>query len=150
MAWAGAPQNTLVDQESGPTKDFPEELEKHGIKVHYTAGQAHWQNGHIERQNEWFRQIFDRVKEHTSMQDHETPWVLAAVGQAKNFLRRRHGYSPAQWLFGVTPRLGVGSIDDEEDTMEDQWNRKAEIRHAAREAYVKAQAEEGLRRAMHG
>ena len=101
MAWAGAPTTVLADQEAGLAKDFPAELEKHGINVQYTAGQAHWQNGHVERQNEWFRQMFDRVKEHTSMQDHETEWVLAAVGEAKNYLRRRRGYSPAQWLFGV-------------------------------------------------
>ena len=99
VAWAGAPQSTLVDQESGLTKDFPEELEKHGIRVNYTAGQAHWQNGHIERQNEWFRQIFDRVKDHVCMQDHEVEWVLASTAQAKNYLRRRHALSGfSGWL----------------------------------------------------
>ena len=133
-------------------------MEKHGIRVHYTAGQAHWQNGHIERQNEWFRQIFDRVKEHLSTQDHEIDWVLASVAQAKNYLRRRHGYSPAQWLFGVAPRLGVGILDEEEDNAErqslispgDQWTRKNEIRHAAREAYIQLQASESLQRAIPG
>ena len=158
VAWAGAPQSTLVDQESGLTKDFPEELEKHGIRVNYTAGQAHWQNGHIERQNEWFRQIFDRVKDHVSMQDHEVEWVLASTAQAKNYLRRRHGYSPAQWLFGVAPRLGEGILDEEDDTAErqalispgDQWSRKNEIRKAAREAYAHLQASESLQRAIHG
>ncbi|CAK9102559.1 unnamed protein product [Durusdinium trenchii] len=120
VAWAGAPQSTLVDQERGLMKDFPEELEKHGIRVNYTAGQAHWQNGHIERQNEWFRQIFDRVKDHLSTQDHEVEWVLASVSQAKNYLRRRHGYSPAQWLFGVAPRLGEGILDEEDDIAERQ------------------------------
>ena len=34
VAWAGAPQSTLVDQERGHMKEFPEELEKHGLQVH--------------------------------------------------------------------------------------------------------------------
>ena len=158
MAWAGTPTTVLADQEAGLTRDFPAELEKHGINVQYTAGQAHWQNGHVERQNEWFRQMFDRVKEHTSMQEHETEWVLAAVGEAKNYLRRRHGYSPAQWLFGVTPRLGIGLAEGDDDTAERQdlinpsedWQRRASIRQAAREAYIQLQASESLQRALHG
>ena len=158
MAWAGTPTTVLVDQERGLMKDFPAELEKHGINIQYTAGQAHWQNGHVGQQNEWFRQMFDRVKKHISMKGHETNWVLAAVGEAKNYLRRRHGYSPAQWLFGVAPKLGIGLIDGDDDAAErqdlidpsEEWQRRANIRQAAREAYVQLQATEHLQRALHG
>lgn len=152
------PTTVLVDQERGLMKDFPAELEKHGINIQYTAGQAHWQNGHVGQQNEWFRQMFDRVKKHISMKGHETNWVLAAVGEAKNYLRRRHGYSPAQWLFGVAPKLGIGLIDGDDDAAErqdliepsEEWQRRANIRQAAREAYVQLQATEHLQRALHG
>ena len=88
------------------------------------------------------------------MKDHEVEWVLASVSQAKNYLRRRHGYSPAQWLFGVAPRLGEGILDEEDETaerqalisLEDQWSRKNEIRKAAREAYMQLQSSESLQR----
>ena len=91
------------------------------------------------------------------MQDHEVEWVLASVAQAKNYLRRRHGYSPAQWLFGVAPRLGVGILDDEEENTErqsliptqDQWTRKNEVRRTATKTYIH-QASESPQRAIHG
>lgn len=82
--------HALVDQERGLMKDLPEELEKHGIRVTYTA---HWQNGQVERQNARFRVMFDRVKAHVLMEDKETDWVIASVTEAKNHLRRRHGYT---------------------------------------------------------
>ena len=85
------------------------------------------------------------------MQDHETEWVLAAVGEAKNYLRRRHGYSPAQWLFGIAPKLGIGLVDGDDDAAaSEDWQRRANIRQAAREAYIQLQATESLQRALHG
>lgn len=135
LSWAGSPNVVLVDQERGLTKDFPEVLEKHGVTVRYTAGQARWQNGHVERQNEWYRHIFDKVKEHTAMRDEGIDWTLSAVAEAKNYLQRRHGHSPAQWLFGSTPRLGVGLVDEEHEVQErqelippgDDWHRRNQI-----------------------
>ena len=91
VSWAGAPMSILVDQERGMLGSFPDAMEKHGIKIRYTAGQAHWQNGHVERQNKWYRAIFEKVLEHDVVADGEVDWALAEVAQAKNHLRRKHG-----------------------------------------------------------
>ena len=61
VSWAGAPRRVVVDQERGMMKHFTEEMEKRGIQVHYIAAQAHWQNGAVERQNRWFRDIWEKV-----------------------------------------------------------------------------------------
>ena len=158
VSWAGSPMSVLVDQERGMLKSFPDQMEKHGIKIRYTAGQAHWQNGHVERQNQWFRAIFEKVLEHDVTTDDEVEWALAEVCQAKNHLRRRHGYSPPQWVFGVNPRLGDGLLEEEDNTLErqqlispgDDWKKKQGIRIAAREAFLKTQAVESLARANLG
>ena len=65
---------------------------------------------------------------------------------------------PAQWLFGVSPILSIGLVDGDDDAAErqdlidpsDDWQRRANIRQAAREAYVQLQATESLQRALHG
>ena len=157
-SWAGAPTNVLVDQERGMLKDFPDALERHNIAIRYTAGQAHWQNGHAERQNEWYRQMFDRVKEHNLVDNKEVDWAIAEVAAAKNALRRKHGYSPAQWLFGVGIRSGDGLIDEEDVGVDrqaflkpsDDWKRRQEIRGRAREAFMQTQASDALQRAILG
>ena len=140
MSWAGAPRREVVDQERGMMKDFTDEMGKHGIQVHYIAAQAHWQNGAVERQNRWFRDIWEKVVDHQSVTMEEVPWALASVSQAKNSLRRSHGCSPVQWLFGSEGRVGDPYIDGEDDepaavaypTPHDEWHRKQEIRWSAR------------------
>ena len=158
VSWAGAPRRVVVDQERGMMKNFTDEMEKHGIQVHYIAAQAHWQNGAVERQNRWFRDIWEKVVDHQSVTAEEAPWALASVSQAKNSLRRSHGYSPVQWLFGSEGRVGDPFIDGEEDepsvaayfTPHEDWHRKQEIRWSARRAFTESQAEATVRRALQG
>ena len=52
LSWAGVPQRIVVDQERGLTKDFADEMERKGACLHYVAGQAHWQSGIVERQDD--------------------------------------------------------------------------------------------------
>ena len=158
VGWAGAPRRVVVDQERGLMKEFTDELEKRGIQVHYIAAQAHWQNSAVERQNGWFRAIWEKVVDHQSVTEAEAAWALAQVSQAKNSLRREHGYSPTQWLFGSEGRVGDPYIDGEDDepataahfTPHEEWHRKQEIRWAARRAFVATQAEASVRRAIQG
>ena len=57
----------MADQERGLMKDFTEELEHRHVKVDYIAGQAQWQNGAVERQNGWFRTIWDKTVDHMAI-----------------------------------------------------------------------------------
>ena len=101
-AWAGKPNRLVVDQERGFMKNFTDEMERQGIHAYYIAGQAHWQNGMVERQNGWFRSIWEKVVDEKTVYAAEAEWTLA-----KNTLRRSHGYSPSQWVFGGEPRTGT-------------------------------------------
>ena len=58
-------------------KNFTDELEKRGIQVRYCAGQAHWQNAAVERQNGWFRVIWDKVVDHMSVTLQNAGWAMA-------------------------------------------------------------------------
>jgi hypothetical protein len=127
--WAGPPLKVTCDQERGFMKEFADYLEMGGTQVRYTAGQAHWQHGVIERQNFWYRTIWDKVVAHTQPEEKEIDYVLSVVASAKNNLRRRHGYSPAQWLFGSSPRLGDALADESERLHQLEELRSADVRY---------------------
>ena len=113
--WAGMPKRLVCDQERGFQKDFVDEMENRGIQVKYIAGQAHWQLGQLERQQGWMRTVWEKVVESVDYQ--EADWALLQVAQAKNHLRRRHGYSPAQWALGVQPRMEDGLAEGEAEPL---------------------------------
>ena len=158
VMWAGPPVTLTVDQERGFIKEFVDSLEELGITIRFTAGQAHWQQGAVERQGEWYRSIWDKTVAHSLPKKDEIDYVLASVAAAKNNLRREHGYSPAQWLFGSEPRTGDAMLDENEklyykDTLrspDEVWLRKQVIRQSAREAFLKSQAEAATKRALLG
>eukprot|EP00438_Fugacium_kawagutii_P026759 Skav216449 [mRNA] locus=scaffold50:462658:469839:- [translate_table: standard] len=158
LAWAGAPHRVLVDQERGLMKEFTDELEQRGIRVEYVAGQAHWKNGPVERQNAWFRNIWEKVIDQCAITDDDVEWTLQQVCHSKNTMRRKHGYSPSKWVFGAEPRIGDGLLDEDAQLMERELlatpdearARQLNIRQVAREAFIKSQAEAALRRALLG
>ena len=147
-----------VDQERGFVKEFVDGMEKFGTKVRFTAGQAHWQQGAVERQGQWFRAIWDKTIAHTVPGEEELDYTVAMVCAAKNNLRRKHGYSPSQWLFGREPWTGDGALDEDRallqreelQTPDQVWERKQKIRLAAREAFLQSQAEASTKRALLG
>ena len=157
-SWAGLPERVVADQERGLMKDFTEELEHRHVKVDYIAGQAHWQNGAVERQNGWFRTIWDKTVDHMAITDEEAAWTVAQVCHAKNTLRRSHGYSPCQWVFGKDLAIHDGVLDEDAALLEkeqsvkpdDRRMREQAIRQAAREAFIQSQAEETVKRALLG
>ncbi|CAL1132729.1 unnamed protein product [Cladocopium goreaui] len=134
VQWAGPPLQVTCDEERGLMKEFTDGLDMLGIRSRYTAGQAHWQNGAV------------------------VDYALAMTCAAKNNLRRHHGYSPAQWLFGSEPRTGDAMLDENEKlfqleelrTEDDLWRRKQQIRYAARIAFLESQADAATKRALLG
>ena len=63
-AWAS--YDTDGGQERGFIKEFVDQLEELGITLRLTAGQAHWQQGAVERQGEWYRSIWDKTVAHST------------------------------------------------------------------------------------
>ena len=76
------------EDQRGFMKTITDEMEKSGIHTYYIAGQAHWQNGVVERQNGWFRSIWEKVVEDKSVYALEAEWALMEVCHAKNTLRQ--------------------------------------------------------------
>eukprot|EP00974_Lingulodinium_polyedra_P044147 4236154-Lingulodinium_polyedra.AAC.1 len=84
--------------------------------------------------------------------------ACACVSQAKNTLRRRCGYSPAQWVFGADPRLpgcivdepGQLAVHDQALDPASEVARRLAIRAAARRGFCEMQNDDALRRAMLG
>ena len=158
VSWAGPPQNVTVDQERGFMHNFTERLEEIGCTLAYTAGQAHWKQGAVERQGQWFRHIWEKVCQHKVMEHEDIDYTLAEVAAAKNRLRRVHGFSPAQWLFGTEYNVGDPMLDEDLRLHQRQelqppgaeWQRRQKIRQMAREEFIKSQANSGLQRAILG
>ena len=95
---------------------------------------------------------------HSQTKSGEVDYALAMTCAAKNNLRRHHGYSPAQWLFGSEPRTGDAMLDENEKlfqleelrTEDDLWRRKQQIRYAACIAFLESQADAATKRALLG
>lgn len=79
VQWAGPPAQVTCDQERGFMKEFVDGMEMIGCKLKYIAGQAHWQAGAVERQNQWYRYIWDKVVAHTAPNENEIDYTLAMV-----------------------------------------------------------------------
>ena len=156
VSWAGPPTMSTVDQQRGFTNEFAGCLEKIGTVVRYTGGQAHCQQGHIERQGQWFRPVWDKVVEHKTTLAEDVDYALAECASAKNWLRRVHGFSPSQWLFGGDPGIGDAMIDENAElhlaeelkNPNEEWRRRHQIRCEAREAFIKSQADASVKRAL--
>ena len=81
--------------------------------------------------------------------------AVQAVNSAKNELRRRHGYSPTQAVFGRDPRSPeelCGSNDEEHfiEVMSSDRRRQREvsIRTAAKMAFFRTQIDSKFRKAL--
>ena len=156
VTWAGPPSRGKIDQDGGFRQVFEEALESFGIVGDAAAGQAPWQHGRTERQGACFKEMFTRVVQHTSVREiAEVKIAVSCTAAAKNFLRRRCGFSPNQWVMGRGPRLPADLVGETQDVSghsraleSDQLARRYRIRTAARCAFVEMQNDDSLRRAL--
>eukprot|EP00439_Symbiodinium_sp_Y106_P025435 s6550_g3.t1 len=104
----GSPGTISADLETGlqaGLAKYAKYAEFHGCKIRSAAGQAHWQQGVIERHGLWFQEIIKRVIDEKSIGAEDIDRAIQACNSAKNELRRRHGFSPNQAVFGRDPRV---------------------------------------------
>ena len=135
----GPPGTIAADLETGLQAGLASYAEFHGCRLRPAAGQAHWQQGTIERHGLRYQEILRRVVDERSIDASDMFMAVQAVNAAKNELRRRHGFSPCQAVFGRDPRAPceIGGNADEERylkilSQDKKRQREVAIRTSAR------------------
>ncbi|CAK0836030.1 unnamed protein product [Prorocentrum cordatum] len=155
-SWAGVPDRVHFDMEKGFGGALSELFQSFNTVQLPIAGQAHWQLGRVERQGAWWKELAARTIEHSSIRGEDEMRTLAImVSGAKNSLRRRAGFSPAQWVLGRDPKMPGDLVDDTANysahslaANDEKIRRRYAIRTAARESFMRMQNDDQLRRAM--
>ncbi|CAE7939825.1 FTSH1, partial [Symbiodinium necroappetens] len=149
---SGAPGTLVVDLESGLQAGLARFSEWHGTDIRPIAGQAHWQNGTVERAIRTWKEVWGRIIDERSATADEANMVVTAVNNAMNTLRRESGFSPSQAVWGRDPKLPEevhGSYQDDHVehiiSHDRQRAREHTIRIAAKEAYFRCQNDARLR-----
>ena len=92
---------------------FQEHLRSHGVMVDYCPAEAHWQIGHVERQNAFLRTVLEKLVDTfaaTGVSDIQL--LLAPALHAVNSMTLSRGRSAFQAVFGKIPRLPGGLFTD--------------------------------------
>ncbi|OLP99061.1 hypothetical protein AK812_SmicGene18412 [Symbiodinium microadriaticum] len=151
----GPPKSVAIDLETGLQAALGRLCDWHGIGVRSVATQSHWQAGMVERQQAWWKSVWERVVYQLTVGDDEVAIAASIVNSAKNELRRRCGYSPSQWVFGKSPRTPEELQDPDgghhalwDVTQDARHQRQSAIRAAARVAFHESQNDSRLRKAL--
>ena len=64
------------------------------------AGEAHWQNGIVERHIGTFRELLNKLMLEDSFEGADNQTIVDSVCEAKNRNGTYNGTSPSQWLLG--------------------------------------------------
>ncbi|CAE7563942.1 TY1B-PL [Symbiodinium natans] len=154
--WAGPPVRLFCDG----GKEFEGEFE-HGLSLDGTfsdasAAYAPWQNGLVERKGAVWKAAYSKAQMETYPRSkQETQELIDQVNNAVNSMSRVEGFSPFQHVFGRDLRV-PGMISSDYDPVinsslaqgESVFERRMELRKAARRAFLDADAENKLRKAM--
>ena len=147
----GAPGTISADLESGLQVGVSKYAELHGCRLRSPAGQAHWQQGVVEHHGLWFQEILKRVIDEKSITADDIDLAVQAVNSAKNELRRKHGFSPNQAVFGRDPKSPeeLCSGVDEQRFIEFMTHDKQRQREVSiRTAFFRTQLDSKLRRSL--
>ena len=150
----GMPGRLCIDQDGAFKSVFQDSVEQLGAFVQCSAGQAPWQHGVCERQGGWLKEIARRTGEATTpIGAEDMKLLMTGCCNAKNTLRRKAGYSPAQWVFRAEPRLVADFMEEPHllttmNTPAGAMARRMQMRTEARAAFVRIQTCATLRRAM--
>ncbi|CAE7239733.1 TY1B-A [Symbiodinium sp. CCMP2592] len=144
--WGGAPVRLFSDG----GKEFEGEFE-HGLSLDGTYGDisaayAPWQNGTAERKGDVWKTAYAKC----SMA--EAQELIDQINNAVNSMSRKDGYSPHQHVFGRDIRI-PGMITSDPDPVvnsslaqgESVFERRMNIRTAARKAFLEADGEAMVR-----
>ena len=154
--WAGAPVRLFSDG----GKEFEGEFE-HGLSLDGTYGDtsaayAPWQNGTAERKGDVWKTAFAKAQlEVRPRSKQEVQELIDQINTAVNSMSRKDGYSPHQHVFGKDVRI-PGMITSDADPVinsslaqgESVFERRMNMRTAARKAFLDADGDARIRKAM--
>ena len=159
IQWAGPPVRIAHDQ-GGEflSQEWKDYLQSNSVRPILSA--AAWQRGRIERHGGIIKDMLDRMnhdKPITTMEQFDE--ILQQCFRAKNTLSIVQGYTPEQAVLGRASRLPASIVSDEQpsshdlslgdDLASEKFRRQLDLRQAAREAFLKADNSDALRRAFH-
>ena len=160
MSWAGAPSELLVDAATEfNSEQFCQFVQSYNIKLTTISPEAHFQNGRVERHGSILKTMLNKYEsdhEITSYQDMSQ--ALFWCTQAKNASSLKRGYAPEVLVFGKHSRLPGAVCSDElipahllaesETAHGVAFRRQLACRESARKAFIYADNDSALRRAM--
>ena len=157
--WAGMPEyGVIVDRAKNFLGRLSSHLSNEGCVFDTAAKASPWQIGQIERAGGLWKAMFRRMVWSEQLAGREDVLLATgAINTARNALTRKSGFSPQQWVLGRSLRLPADLCDEGEvarvgalaasSTPGTRFYRKQQLRMSAREAFMKVQNSEVLRRA---
>ena len=120
------------------------------IKKYTTAAESPWQNGLCERIHAITDQILSKLFEEYPNVKLQT--LLKWANMAKNSLQMNNGFSPHQLVFGNNPNLpnliNAKPPALEATTKSEIFAKHLNLMQLARQAYIKAESSERIKRAL--
>ena len=160
LSWAGNPSEMLVDAGTEfNSEEFSIFTQSHNIKLTPISPEAHYQNGKAERHGAILKTMLSKYDlEHPITQYQELSQAIFWCTQAKNSSSLKRGYAPEVLVLGKHTRLPGAVCSDEmlpahlladsETAHGVAFRRQLAYREAARKAFVTADNDAALRRAM--
>ena len=130
--------------------EFTSLCENFNINIKTTAAESPWSNGLIERHNSVLGNIVSKMM--SEEQGYSLNTAVAWAVSAKNSLKNVYGFSPNQLVFGKNPNFPC-VMNNKLPALEGVTSSKIvaenlNAMHNARKAFIKAEADEKLRRAL--
>lgn len=160
LQWAGPCKVLVVDGDTAVCSEhFSNLAQSMNIRIGVVAAYAHWQLGKTERHGEILQEMLRKYDhEHPIQNSEDFMKALTQCCNAKNALSRHRGYTPEILVLGKSIQIpGVNSTDQvdsshflaENQTPEGLAFRESLAkRESARRAFVAADHDDRLRRAM--
>ena len=148
----GAPEKYFSDNGGEFNNyDFQSMCENLNITVKTTAAESPWSNGITERHNGLIADMAEKVMEDTKC---NAEVAICWASNAKNSLINVFGFSPYQLVFGSNPNI-PGFSKDRLPALSCQTSSEVVAKHlnalhSAREAFIKAETNHRLKRALKG
>ena len=164
ITWAGAPR-TLMSDSAGEfcSEEFGNFLQSLDVKSVIVPAEAHWQLGRCERHGAILQNMLDKYQKDQPIRNpQDLREALLQCVQAKNSMSRIHGYTPEILVLGRSRH--APACNSNEQTGSSDWmvpDQDTEVplegsrflenlarREAARKAFVSADHDQKLRRAL--
>jgi IS30 family transposase len=100
----------VLDRDGSFFGHFKDKLEQLSVDIFFVLAEAHWEMGTIERHNESWGHMFNRVADEQQVRTEEEVDLLAAITNlTKNESVRHCGFSPRSTTWAATPERQMPS-----------------------------------------